>query len=270
MEVTVNNTRIHYNIIGSGTPVLMIHGYTLDHRNMSVRMEPLFENTPGWQRIYFDLPGMGLSEPSGHISTSDDMLSIVLGFIEKILPDRDFAIAGLSYGGYLAHAVVKAMADRILGVAFIVPAVNFVYENRSLPQFRVFDCDRELVNSLDDDACSGYKDFCTIQTKETWDQYQKQILPGVSLCNHELTERVRDTELSNKDTPLSRPLEKPALFLLGRFDHCAGYKDAWRNLDDYPRASFVVLDRSGHCLPIDQPRLFDVMIQDWLTRVMET
>ena len=60
MEYTVKDVPIYYEIHGSGTPILMIHGWSVDHRLMKGCMEPIFQSldTP-WQRIYFDLPGMG-------------------------------------------------------------------------------------------------------------------------------------------------------------------------------------------------------------------
>ncbi len=60
MEVTVNGVPVHCDVRGSGSPVLMIHGWSPDHRLMTGCMEPVFEAlVRPWKRIYFDLPGMG-------------------------------------------------------------------------------------------------------------------------------------------------------------------------------------------------------------------
>ncbi len=40
-------------------PIVLIHGFTLDHRLMSGCMEPIFQNRTGWRRIYLDLPFAG-------------------------------------------------------------------------------------------------------------------------------------------------------------------------------------------------------------------
>lgn len=58
--------------------------------------------------------------------------------------------------------------------------------------------------------------------------------------------------------------------LVGRQDHGVGCRDAWRILENYPRATFAVLDRAGHALQIEQPRLFDALVEEWLDRVEET
>jgi len=40
-------------------------------------------------------------------------------------------------------------------------------------------------------------------------------------------------------------------------------------LDSYPRASFVVLDRAGHALSVEQKTLFRALVNEWLDRVEE-
>jgi pimeloyl-ACP methyl ester carboxylesterase len=59
------------------------------------------------------------------------------------------------------------------------------------------------------------------------------------------------------------------LFLTGRFDHWCGYRDAYQILDNYPRATFAVLDRAGHGLTIEQNILFRALVSEWLDRVEE-
>ena len=46
-----------------------------------------------------------------------------------------------------------------------------------------------------------------------------------------------------------------------------GYADAWRRLDHYPRASYVVLDGAGHNLHLDQPAQTATALTDWLDRL---
>ena len=40
-------------------PILVIRSWSLDQRYMMADLEPIFETQPGWQRLYFDLPGHG-------------------------------------------------------------------------------------------------------------------------------------------------------------------------------------------------------------------
>ena len=54
------------------------------------------------KRIYFDLPGHGATPTPEWLSTQDQMLAIVRDFIDVLLPEGSFAIAGSSHGGHVA------------------------------------------------------------------------------------------------------------------------------------------------------------------------
>jgi pimeloyl-ACP methyl ester carboxylesterase len=60
---------------------------------------------------------------------------------------------------------------------------------------------------------------------------------------------------------------KPTLMLLGQQDTSTGYRDAWPILEQYPRATFAVLDKAGHNLQIEQADLFTAFVSEWLDRV---
>jgi pimeloyl-ACP methyl ester carboxylesterase len=45
------------------------------------------------------------------------------------------------------------------------------------------------------------------------------------------------------------------------------YKDAWSILENFPRATFAVLDRAGHSLQIEQEEIFNSLINEWISRV---
>lgn len=48
-----------------------------------------------------------------------------------------------------------------------------------------------------------------------------------------------------------------------------GYRNAWEILENYPRGTFAVLDRSGHFLEVEQEGLFQSLAGEWLDRVDE-
>jgi len=116
MECKLDNINIYYDIHGEGLPILMIHGFTVDHRIMKGCMEPIFEIRPKYKRIYFDLPGMGKSKGEKWIKSTDDYLKITIDFIEKIIPNQNFIIVSESYGSYLARGLIKEKQKIIDGI----------------------------------------------------------------------------------------------------------------------------------------------------------
>ena len=91
--------------------------------------------------------------------------------------------------------------------------------------------------------------IAVIQTQDKLEAWKKSILPGIAVADNRFVSRLENNyEFSFDITRLPKPFMKPALLLLGRQDNICGYRDAWRTLENYPRATFVVLDRAGHCL----------------------
>lgn len=90
------------------------------------------------------------------------------------------------------------------------------------------------------------------------------------LANGPFLEKLRQrADYSFDVDKLPQPFAGPVVILLGRQDSSVGYQDAWHILENYPRASFAVLDRAGHNLQIEQPQLFNALVGEWLDRVQE-
>src|SRR5665811_1780959 len=123
MKCEVGDLHFQYETHGEGMPILMIHGFGIDRHVMTGCMEPSFKTRSGWKRIYFDLPGMGRTPAPHWMSNADQMLEAILAFVNKVLEDDSFLVAGESYGGYLARAIVKSMPERLKGALLICPVI---------------------------------------------------------------------------------------------------------------------------------------------------
>ena len=106
MKCSVTKGIINYEIYGSGFPILILHSMGTDHRSMLCWIEPIFEKIQGFQRIYIDLPAHGDSTIEEGFGSSNDMLTSILDFVDKILPNEMFSLIGFSYGGYLAQGIL--------------------------------------------------------------------------------------------------------------------------------------------------------------------
>ena len=148
MEFEINNLKIYYEIYGKGLPIIMIHGFGPDHRILKGCMEQIFKKKAGYMRIYFDLPGMGRTKGVNWIQNADDMLKLILEFIQNIIPEQKFLIVGESYGAYLARGLIEKKGHEIYGASFICPGIIMDRSKRILPEFHVILRDSEFLSSL--------------------------------------------------------------------------------------------------------------------------
>jgi len=268
---SLDNIQVHYETRGQGRPLILLHGFGSDHRQMVGCMEPGLAHRPGWQRIYLDLPGMGKTPGEDWITNSDHMLDVICDFIDQVLPGQRFAIGGYSYGGYLARGVLYRKREMVDGLLLACPMIKDIGE-RELPPQEVRVSDPELMARLTEEQQEEFE-WVSVQNQQIWKRIQEEMNPGFLLGNEPFL-----TKLHEEGYPFSfdveeamvGPFNMPTLIVAGRQDWVVGYRDAWQILEKYPRATFAVLDRAGHNLPIAQQRLFDALVDEWLDRVEES
>ncbi len=270
MECKLENLKIYYEIYGEGHPILMIHGFAPDHRLMKGCMEPIFENRGNYKRIYFDLPGMGKTNAPKWLKNSDQMLDIVLEFIDKVIPNKKFIIASDSYGGYLARGILLKRSKFIDGALFICPLIIPQPEKRDLPkEFRVLIKDAKLISSLSPSDAKELEESLVIQSRDVWERYRDEVFSGLKIVDQKFLNKIypANYKFSIEVDQLLNLYDKPTLFLLGRQDITVGYRDAWKIIENYPNATFAILDQAGHNLQIEKANLFNSLVNDWLDRV---
>lgn len=270
MMCEVDGINIYYESYGDGLPVLMLHGYGIDHHVMTGCMEPIMKNRPGYKRIYVDLPGMGRSKAPDWLENTDQMLDIVIGFSKKVMPDGDLLVAGESYGGYLARGMVYKIRERIDGVLLICPVMVGEWSKRQLPPRRVFVKDEKLLARINPEDRKFFGRMLILQDKRRWERFQQDILPGRRMMDTAFLERLKQHGYEcSFDVDRIKPFDRPSLILAGRQDTSVGYKDALRLIDNYSRGTFAILDRAGHGLEVEQEKVFNCLVNEWLDRAEE-
>lgn len=95
MECKVRDTNMHYEEISTGKPLLILHGAAQGNGRMAMSaFEPVFEAHSGWRRIYPDLPGHGKTPAPEWLREHDDVLDLVLEFMDIVAPGERFVVVG--------------------------------------------------------------------------------------------------------------------------------------------------------------------------------
>jgi len=109
-----------------------------------------------------------------------------------------------------------------------------------------------------------------VQTRKALARLRANYFPALALRDVRLRDRiVQNYDFAFDVNELPRPFGKPVLIVTGRQDDVTGFRDAWKIIDNFPRATFAVLDKAGHLLPLEQEKLFMALADEWLQRVEE-
>ena len=272
MICDVGDLRFSYETRGRGAPVLMIHGFGIDRHVMVGCMEPIFRRRLGWKRIYFDLPGMGLSPAPRNLSNADEMLEAIIEFSNQVISDDSFVVAGESYGAYLARGLVRFIPKRLRGILLICPVIFADRKQRDLPPRQVFKKDASFLEKIESSEHKRlFERVLVLQDRKRWIRFTQDIVPGRSAKDQGFLDRFEKHgyNFSFDVDLLERFFDKPALILLGRQDSSVGYRDALTIVENYSRGTFAILDKAGHGLEVEQEILFNCLVNEWLDRIEE-
>jgi 3-oxoadipate enol-lactonase len=114
-KLNVNGIQIAYERHGSGTPLVLLHGYPLDHRIWE-EVVPLLEDN--FDLIVPDLRGFGQSDLVEEQYSLADMAADVAALLDN-LDIENTHIAGHSMGGYTALAFARDYPKRVLGLGLV-------------------------------------------------------------------------------------------------------------------------------------------------------
>lgn len=182
MICEIQGIPVYYEEYGKGKPVLFIHGWSVDHRLMSGSFEPVFEKSGNYRRIYLDLPGMGQTPSAYWIKNSDNTLTILLEFINKIIGDNNFLLAGESYGAYLTLGLVHEIESRIDGVLLLCPLVDSIEtinKQGKLPQKTIIRKANMPESEEQNPDFQAFLNMAIIATPEIFEKYKKIFNQGL-------------------------------------------------------------------------------------------
>ena len=116
MEKTnIAGIEIAYVRRGQGEPLVLIHGYPLDHTTWD-EVAPLLEND--FDLIIPDLRGFGQSDVMEADDSIIEFASDIKGLLDRFKIEKAF-LAGHSMGGYVALAFAREYPDSVSGLALI-------------------------------------------------------------------------------------------------------------------------------------------------------
>ncbi len=250
-EVPVAGGSVPVAIAGEGAPVILLHGWTLDHRMWQPQIAGLGE---AFTLVMPDRRGCGrATAPPDMAREAEDVIAIAdtLGF------DR-FALLGLSRGAVVALDVARQFGERLTGLVVSgapLPALVERDETIDLDHFRAL-------------AAAG--ELATIRAE--WAQHplmvthtaEARALVAAILADYD----GRDLTVPSAPPEFAREelaaLAMPVLALAGTQDTLWRQACAAALAAIVPRARHAEVDGAGHLANADNPDLFNTLVSTFL------
>lgn len=266
-EVTLSDgSTIWYQKVGSGSPLLHIHGSAFGHRNFA-KLTPLMT---GFEVIDFDLPGYGDSHGGPPASSFEATAAQVAEFIAAIGYER-VHVHGTSFGAMIAMTLAAKHArsvDKLVLSCFLARYDEAARMMRATWKRAARDSGMEAVADLT--SVAGFArafyetDWAAGQLASMREAFSRTQVDAFVAS----TEMIERTDLS----PLVSKVWTPTLLLAGAEDNMTPFKPA---ASGYGMSSMsnsmewsqkAILENSGHYLVIEQPEHAAELITKFLNR----
>lgn len=276
MKQLINGIHIHYEDIGDGPALLLIHGFPLDHTMWTHQVEALKDD---YRLITPDLRGHGQSQaPRGPYRMdhmADDLRALVQALgVSKVV------LLGLSMGGYIALAfwriyprLVRALVLTDTRAAADTPDGRL---NRQAMVQRVQDGERvAVVEELLPKLISP----TTLENKPQVVGHVRRMMsntPPVGLIG-----ALRGMAERPDSTPTLATIAVPTLIVAGQDDTLtppaqaqamravilAKRRGRGARRTMIPEVTFSVIPDAGHLAPLENPTAFNQALREFLVRL---
>jgi pimeloyl-ACP methyl ester carboxylesterase len=247
-------TTVHHVEHGEGTPVLVLHGAGVDHREPEACFEPALTAHGGLRRLYPDLPGMGRTPAPVSLRSADDVLDLLMRFADEVVGPGPLLLVGHSAGAHYAQGFAARRPEQVAGLALVCPLLA---GTRDVPE-------HHPVVAADDVGDEEFRSYFVVQTPTMLERYDRFVAPAGSLVDGAALARIGEHwELT---LPPGTVYGGPTLLVAGRQDSTIGWAATADLAATCPRATLAVLDGAGHALPHEQPELLAALLRDWLLR----
>lgn len=251
MKITINNQTVHYQVGGTGKPLLLLHGWGCDVKIFKPLL-PYFE--AHFQTYRLDFPGFGSSPEPSTAWTNDDYVALTLQFINELKIENPIVL-GHSFGGRVAIklATLIPLHKLILtGSAGIKPtrSANYylkIYSYKLLKQIiRI-----PILGKLFQPLQAAY-----IQNVGSSDYQQASNVMRQTLSN------VVNTDLQD----IMPNIKTPTLLLFGENDTATPpeYGKIMEKL--IPGSGLVIMKNAGHYTFLDQMHQFNAIVDAFLEK----
>jgi pimeloyl-ACP methyl ester carboxylesterase len=252
---------VHYKERGQGVPLVLVHGFPLDHRIFEQQIDALAAHA---RVIAPDLPGFGSSHGAGAFtiaSLADDLHELLRSI--NALP---CVLAGLSMGGYVALAFAKKYAPQLRGLVLIDTRAEGDSADGRAGRDKMIDLVRREGTSAVVDQM--FPKMLAPQTATNDSQVAQQlraIMNSVSPTTIELTlSAMRDREDYTSFLP---SIAVPTLIIVGEHDAITAPPVAQSMQRAIRGSKLVTIAGAGHLSTMEVPREVSEAIANFIKTI---
>ncbi|MDM5190511.1 2-succinyl-6-hydroxy-2,4-cyclohexadiene-1-carboxylate synthase [Bacillus sp. DX4.1] len=269
MSVMLQGVTYEYEVVGSGEPLLLLHGFTGS-------METWRTFIPSWSKqfqvIVIDLVGHGKTESPEQIKHYDiqNVASHMIALLDHLQIQKAH-ILGYSMGGRLAITMACLHPERVSSLLLENCTAGLRSEAERKERREK---DKQLADRIEQEGIEVFVN--------KWENIP--LFASQKKLSLHVQEKVREERLLNNPKGLANSLrgmgtgaqpswweelyqlQMPVLLMNGEYDQ--KFFHILINMRKHiPHAQFIKIDGSGHAIHVEQPQKFDTIVKGFLKTI---
>jgi pimeloyl-ACP methyl ester carboxylesterase len=260
-KVRVNGADLATVDQGSGPPVLLVHGFPLDHSMWNAQIAALAARH---RVIAPDLRGFGQSSVTEGTVTMEQFADDLAGLLDALGVRERIVFCGLSMGGYIAWQFYRKNAGGVR--AMILCDTRAVADTPEARAARIDMSGRVLREGPEPVAQTMIPKLLAASTTALHPDIVANVHRMIVANDpHGIAAAARGMAERPDATALLPGIGCPCLVIVGKFDAISTIEEMRSIAAKIPGATMVTIAGAGHLTPLEQPAQTTAAIEAFLS-----
>jgi 3-oxoadipate enol-lactonase len=266
-KVRIGDIEMYYEVHGSGEPVVLIHGLSMDSSTWFNQVPVLSQE---YQVIVFDNRGVGQTD-APHAAYSTEMMADDAAALLKFLNLDSAHILGFSMGGMIAQTLALKYPELVKSLLLTATAARFPARAKHLVQIwlRMLNENVSLETSTRDSFLWVYTNGFFEHDETVTASVNRALNHPYPLSTNGFAGQVAALMHHDTRSHISQ-ISVPTLVLLGKDEILIPVEFSEELAAKIPKAELVILERGGHNCWMEFPESFNQAVMQFLERVTLT
>lgn len=261
-HVAVGDSYMNVAIKGKGKPILLVHGFPLDHSMWRFQFNEFAKHH---RVICPDLAGFGASPTSTIQMTMKSFADDLAGLLVALKVSQPVVYCGLSMGGYIGWQFWKHHSDKLSHL--VACDTRAAADSREVARARRI-ASQSVRHTGSRPVADAMIEKLFYQAKES---AKKPISEPVhQVMSRTLPESIASGQLAMADRPDATSwlaeIKIPTLFVVGEHDEITPPAEMRDNAQAAAGSEFLEIHDAGHMAPLENPDEFNRGLISFLDR----
>lgn len=261
MRIKLQDTNIFVEDLGSGVPLLLIHGFPLNREMWRPQIETLSTTA---RVIALDLRGHGQSPPTVGTYSMDLLADDCAGVLEALKVDQPVVVCGLSMGGYVSFAFFRRHSEKVAGLVLAstragADSVEAKINRDKAALLTEKNGTQSVIDSL----------LPIIMAPQTYREKPELVSQVAGIMEKTSTSGMVSALKGMKTRPDSTPtlgqIKVPTLIIHGADDQIIPLSDSEAMHTAISDSRLELIPDAGHLLNLEQAQLFNRAVESFLS-----